>query len=156
MWKALCNPRTAIKLCRCQQVLPKAIKITNNRIHYLRPDHFKYKVKLQNCLVNGSNVPPVQRQRSSSDCTSVVVDDGDSVNDGIEEILDESHEGGFIQIKEFLYEHLPDDDSLFIKISNCNSEDSVSIISPISIPFLQGVAICFCNIFYSPVMENID
>lgn len=74
--------------------------------------------------INGTNTLP------RSYCTFVPVGLNENENDGLEEILDESHdylENSFMQIKDFLYQNLPNDDELLVEINNCTNEDGVSI-----------------------------
>lgn len=75
--------------------------------------------------INGTNA------LARSYCTSVPpVGLNENESDGLEEMLDESHdylENSFMQIKDFLYKNLPNDDELLVEINNCTNEDGVSI-----------------------------
>lgn len=121
MLKALGNPRAAIKLCRCQHFPFNFTKLSQNRIHYLRQDHFESNIQPKNSTKNVFSVKLLTRSK----CSSVSLDD----NDGLEEMLfepNEQVESGLMQIKDFLYNHLSSDDELLIEMNNCSDEDTVS------------------------------
>lgn len=125
MLKSLCNSRISrITLCRCQLVPTKITKFSKNRIHNRRQINPHYEFKLPHFGIAFSSVLP------RSYCSSVDLDDINSENDALDEILDESHEyleNGFVQIKDFLYQNLSNEDELLVQISDCNSEDVVSV-----------------------------
>lgn len=136
MLKVLINSRISIRLCQCQLLPTKFMKSSKSRFHYPRRDP-RRDPKQRNIKLEFRQLPNYVSSNIFGFhtlprfyCTTIDLDDNANENEGLEEMLDESHEyleNGFTQIKDFLYGGLSVDDDLLVEISNCNSADEVRI-----------------------------
>lgn len=125
MFKAFRNSTAAIRLYRCQRFSQNFQKLSRHQIH----PHQGHR-KCSSPLPNYYNATYSLSDPLRSYFSTIDLDD-DNESDDLEEVYDASPvhpENGCMNIKNFLYEDLNNDDELLNQLNDCESEDTVSCL----------------------------